>query len=93
MSEPFIAAQGVAAATDHAWHSAGAGTDEGACVGVIAALVVTRLLRQMLYEVNPGDPLIYLAVAAALLLVAELAAWLPARRATRIDPVIALRSE
>ena len=41
----------------------------------------------------PADPLIYLAVSAMLLLVAECASWFPARRATRIDPVIALRSE
>ena len=42
---------------------------------------------------NPADPLIYLAVSATLLLVAECASWFPARRATRIDPVIALRME
>ena len=65
----------------------------GIGLGGVAAFLVARLMRQMLYEVSPGNPLIYLAVAAMLLVVAELAAWLPARRATRIDPVIALRSE
>lgn len=65
----------------------------GIGLGVVGAFLVSRLMRQMLYEVNPGDPLIYLAVAATLLLIAELAAWVPARRATRIDPVLALRAE
>ena len=50
-------------------------------------------MQQALFEVDPADPLIYLAVAAMLLLVAEFASWFPARRATRIDPVIALRAE
>jgi len=49
-------------------------------------------MQQALFEVNPADPLIYLVVAVLLLLVAEFASWLPARRATRIDPVIALRN-
>jgi ABC-type lipoprotein release transport system permease subunit len=43
--------------------------------------------------VNPADPRIYLAVSVMLLMVAEFASWLPARRATRIDPVIAMRNE
>jgi putative ABC transport system permease protein len=65
----------------------------GIGLGAVGAFLVARLMRQMLFEVDPGDPLIYLAVAATLLLVAELAAWVPARRATRIDPVLALRAE
>jgi predicted permease len=65
----------------------------GIALGIAGAFFVSRLMQQMLFEVNPADPLVYLAVAATLLLVAEFAAWLPARRATRIDPVIALRME
>jgi putative ABC transport system permease protein len=65
----------------------------GIGLGVVGAFLVSRLMQQALFEVNPADPLIYLAVSAMLLLVAECASWLPAHRATRIDPVIALRSE
>ena len=65
----------------------------GIALGVSGAYVVSRLMQQALFEVNPADPVIYLAVAGTLLLVSEFAAWLPARRATRIDPVIALRAE
>ena len=65
----------------------------GIAAGIAGAFFVSRLMQQALFEVNPADPLIYLAVAALLLLVAEFASWLPARRATRIDPVIALRAE
>ena len=65
----------------------------GIALGIAGAFLVTRLMQQALFEVDPADPLIYLAVSAMLLLVAEFAVWLPARRATRIDPVIALRSE
>jgi predicted permease len=65
----------------------------GIVLGVIGALVVTRLMQQALFEVDAADPLIYMAVAATLLLVTECASWFPARRATRIDPVRALRSE
>jgi predicted permease len=65
----------------------------GIAIGIVGAFFVTRLMQQALFEVNPADPLIYIAVAAVLLLVAEFASWVPARRATRIDPVIALRTE
>ena len=65
----------------------------GIVLGIAGAYLASRLMQQALFEVSPADPVIYLAVAATLLLVSEFAAWLPARRATRIDPVIALRSE
>ena len=65
----------------------------GIALGVVGAFFVSRLMQQTLFEVNATDPIIYTAVAATLLLVAEFASWLPARRATRIDPVIALRNE
>jgi predicted permease len=65
----------------------------GIGLGIAGALAVSRLMRQALFEVDSADPLIYVAVSATLLLVAECAAWFPARRATRIDPVIALRSQ
>jgi ABC-type antimicrobial peptide transport system permease subunit len=64
----------------------------GIVLGVAAGLAVSRLMQQVLFEVNPADPLIYLAVSATLLFVAEAASWFPARRATRIDPVLALRN-
>ena len=65
----------------------------GIGLGIGGAFFVSRLMQQALFEVNPADPLIYIGVAAMLLMVAEFASWLPARRATRIDPVIALRTE
>lgn len=65
----------------------------GIGLGVTGAFFVSRLMQQALFGVDPADPLIYLVVTAMLLLVAEFASWVPARRATRIDPVIALRTE
>jgi predicted permease len=65
----------------------------GIGLGILGALAVSRLMQQALFEVHPADPLVYVTLSAMLLLVAEGAAWLPARRATRIDPVIALRTE
>jgi predicted permease len=65
----------------------------GIALGVVGAFFVSRLMQQALFEVDAADPLIYTAVAVMLLVVAEFASWLPARRATRIDPVIALRNE
>ncbi len=65
----------------------------GIVLGVGGGLAVSRLMRQVLFEVNPADPLIYLAVSGTLLFVAACASWFPARRAIRIDPVRALRME
>jgi putative ABC transport system permease protein len=65
----------------------------GALVGVAGALALTRLLRNQLYGVQPGDALTFAGVTGLLLLVALAACLIPARRATRMDPLIALRSE
>jgi len=65
----------------------------GIVLGVAGGAAVSRLMQQALFEVNSANPLFYLAVSATLLLVAMCASWFPARRATRIDPVRALRGE
>ena len=65
----------------------------GLVVGLAGAAGVTRLLQRFLFGVTPTDPLVFAAVTLLLLAVGLLAAWLPARRATRIDPWAALRSE
>jgi len=65
----------------------------GALIGIAAALGVTRFLRSMLFGLEPGDPLTFAAVTVLLLLVAFLACYGPARRATRVDPLVALRYE
>ena len=62
-------------------------------VGLIGAAALMRLLSSLLFGVNPFDPLTYVAVAAGLGAVALIATWLPARQATRIDPMLALRAE
>ncbi len=65
----------------------------GATVGIGLAAWSTALVRSMLYGLEPGDPLVYGAGLAILLAISALAAYLPARRATRLDPVQALRQE
>jgi putative ABC transport system permease protein len=65
----------------------------GIVFGIAGALAVSRLIQQALFEVDPVEPLVYIALSITLLLVAEAASFFPARRATRIDPVIALRTE
>lgn len=65
----------------------------GAAIGIGASLAVTRLLAGMLYNVKPGDPLTLIGVALLLLLVVLVACYIPARRATRVDPLVALRHE
>ena len=65
----------------------------GIAAGLVAALAVTRLMDTFLFEIQPTDPLTFVGVSALLVAVALLACYLPARRATRVDPIVALRHE
>lgn len=65
----------------------------GLAIGAAGAIASSRVLRSFLFEVNALDPLIYLGVSLLLALVTALACWLPARRASRVDPMITLRAE
>jgi predicted permease len=65
----------------------------GMAFGILAAIGVTRSLRSLLYQVRPSDPTTFFAVCALLTIVALAACYIPARRATRVDPMVALRYE
>ena len=65
----------------------------GAVIGVLAASWTSQFLDSFLFEVSPGDPAVYLAATSLLLVFALVAAWLPARRAVRLDPMVTLRAE
>ena len=65
----------------------------GVSAGLAGALALSRAIGSLLFELSPTDPATLGAVAVLLTAVALLASWLPARRATRVDPLIALRSE
>jgi ABC-type antimicrobial peptide transport system permease subunit len=65
----------------------------GIVAGLIAALAGSQLIRTLLYGVSPRDPIVFSLTTVALLVVALLACWLPARRASRLSPLQALRTE
>ncbi len=65
----------------------------GGLIGLAGALALTRLMRSLLFGIGPADPLTFAVIPALLAGVALLACWLPARRAARVDPVVALRCE
>jgi ABC-type antimicrobial peptide transport system permease subunit len=65
----------------------------GVVFGGAGALALVQLIKSQLYGVAPHDPITLLGAAALLLTVAALAAWIPARRAAKVDPMVALRCE
>jgi len=65
----------------------------GLAAGLIGAFAITRVIEHLLFQVSPTDPLTFVGVAVLLMSVAIVACWIPARKATRIDPVSALRCE
>jgi putative ABC transport system permease protein len=64
----------------------------GLALGIPAALVFSRVLTSLLYSVSPTDPVVFATASAAILIVSVLACYAPARRATRLDPLVALRN-
>jgi len=68
-------------------------TAAGAAIGVVAALTVTRLMSSLLFGISAADPMTFAAIPLLLGVVAFVACYVPARRATRVDPLVALRTE
>ena len=65
----------------------------GIALGVVGARALTRLARAVLFNISPADPVSYAVLSAAVMVVATIACYLPARRAARVDPIIALRAD
>jgi len=68
-------------------------TGVGVAVGLVAAIILMRLMSSLLFKVSPVDPLTYAAVSIGLVATAWLASYLPSRRAATVDPVESLRAE
>ena len=65
----------------------------GVMIGLAAAFLITRLIRSLLFGVEATDPITFAAISLLLFLIALLASYIPAQRATRIDPMVSLRCE
>lgn len=65
----------------------------GTALGIVLALIFARVLKSLIYEVSPADPLTFVSMGLMVMVIAVLACYLPARRATKADPMIALRAE
>jgi putative ABC transport system permease protein len=65
----------------------------GVALGIAAAIALSRFLETLVYGIDAADPLTLIVMGAALVAVAATAGWIPARRATRVDPLIAIRAE
>ena len=65
----------------------------GVVIGIAGALGVTRLIASLLFAVRPADPLTFVCVSVLLVGVAHISSYIPARRATKVDPMVALRYE
>lgn len=65
----------------------------GIAIGLIASFLLTRLMKGLLFGISATDPLTFVAISLLLTLIGLLASWIPARRATKVDPLVALRYE
>ena len=65
----------------------------GVVIGLVAALALTRVFRSLLFDVEPTDPVTFAAIIVPIALAALAASWVPARRAAKVAPIEALRSE
>jgi len=68
-------------------------TGIGLAIGLVAAWAATRAMKNLLYGVGATDPVTFAAVAGLLSVIALIACWAPARRASRVDPIVVLREE
>jgi putative ABC transport system permease protein len=65
----------------------------GVALGLVGAYILTRVLSNLLYGISVTDPSTFVSMSLLLIIIALLASYIPARRATKVDPIIALRSE